>query len=159
MLPGPFRGRKPRTGPGAGERSPGCRKGGTSSSTAALRAGTPLPFGTARRPREYRLEPAPSAAFARRYSCSPLPHPSDAIGGHVLGASVEPDAVGLLEWAADVVGGVEHLEPEVAEPVSRGQARDSAAQDHHVEPLRYAPSLLALASPISWSAAQVPPLR
>src|SRR5216683_384500 len=70
MPPGPFRGRRPRTGPGAGGRSPGCRRGGTSSSTAAPRAGTPPPSGTSPRPREFRREPAPSAASARRYSCS-----------------------------------------------------------------------------------------
>src|SRR5712691_65717 len=71
MPPGPFPGRRPRIGPGAGGRSRGCRRGGTSSSTAAPRAGTPPPFGTSRRARESRREPAPSAASARRYSCSP----------------------------------------------------------------------------------------
>src|SRR5207249_4650264 len=62
----------------------------------------------------------------------------DAVGGEVLRALVEPDAVRLLDGLgtpAQVVGRVHHLEVEVAQVVGGGQSRHAGAEHRHVQSL------------------------
>ncbi len=68
----------------------------------------------------------------------------DAVGGNVLGAGVEPDAVGLLEGAgpaSDVVCGIEYMQVHVPEQIGGSQARDSSPQNRHVEPVHHPPPI------------------
>ena len=86
----------------------------------------------------------------------------DAIRGHVLGAGVEPDAVGLLQGsgpAADVGSRVEHLELAVAEKVGCRQPGHTASQHGDVKPLHRVPSSCPLARRTRTVQSQKPPVR
>ena len=62
----------------------------------------------------------------------------DPVGGHILRALVEPDAVRLLERLCaptDVRRGVENLELAVAQEIGGGQAGHTRTEHGDIEPL------------------------